>query len=69
MAVGMTTVFGFLGILVLAMHGSAAVFRNVADAAPSPPRKPVPTPAAAADDHAAIAAIAAAIAVHRATRS
>ena len=66
MAVGMTTVFGFLGLLVLAMNASAAWFRNYDD--PFTQRAPDPRPAAppVAEDHAEIAAIVAAITAHRA---
>lgn len=69
MAVGMTTVFGFLGLLVLAMYGSAVVFRDLGDQFEPPAPAPKPRPAPAADDHAEIAAIVAAIAAHRASRS
>lgn len=68
MLVGMTTVFGFLGLLVLVMQGSAAFFR--ANAHLFPESEPAPTkPAIAASNDAEIAVVLAAVAAHRARSS
>jgi oxaloacetate decarboxylase gamma subunit len=68
MVVGMTTVFSFLALLVLVMHGSAAFFRAFADRFPEPEAAAV-VRRAPNDDTAVVAAIVAAIAAHRAQRS
>jgi len=60
MVVGMTTVFAFLGLLVLAMHGN----RLVATALYPEPPPPEPGAARGPDD-AAIAVVLAAIAARR----
>ncbi len=68
MAVGMTTVFAFLSLLVVLMHGSAAFFRTFADAfpeaAPAPPPRVQAHPTA--DEDAELAVVLAAVAAHRA---
>lgn len=75
MAVGMGTVFGFLGLLVLLMQASAAFFRANAEWFPEPARAPdpiaarSPTAPALEDEGARVAAIVAAIAAHRARRN
>ncbi len=65
MVVGMTTVFAFLGLLVMCMHASAAFFRVNAGwfAEPAAPEPRLPT---ASGDDAEIAVVLAAIAAHRA---
>lgn len=65
MVVGMTTVFAFLSVLVLAMHAN----RMLADALggrPTPPTTPAPSHA---DNDVAIAVVLAAIAARRGERA
>lgn len=69
MGIGMTTVFAFLGLLVLVMHGSAWFFRANAHLFPEPELPAAPRPQVQADDHAEIAVVLAAIAAHRSRRS
>ena len=69
MGIGMTTVFAFLGLLVLVMQGSAAFFRANAHLFPEPEKPAAPRPALPANDQAEIAVVLAAIAAHRARRS
>lgn len=69
MGIGMTTVFGFLGLLVLVMQGSAAFFRANAHLFPEPEVRAAPKKAVEADNDAEIAVVLAAIAAHRARRS
>ena len=64
MGVGMTTVFAFLGLLVVAMHGSGAFFRANAHRFPDPPT-PEPQPGAEIGNHSEIAVVLAAVAAHR----
>ena len=71
MAVGMTTVFAFLSLLVVLMYGSAAFFRTFADSFPEPERagakpRPATAPTPAADADAELAVVLAAVAAHRA---
>jgi len=61
LVVGMTVVFAFLGLLVVIMYGSAAVFQRLAPYFPDEPA----SGAAAVDDAARIAAVIAAVAAHR----
>ncbi|MEN0067380.1 MAG: OadG family protein [Myxococcota bacterium] len=61
MVVGMTTVFAFLGILVLAMHANRAIAQAIAPE--EPPLEPSASPVA--DDDAAIAVVLAAVAARR----
>ena len=69
MGIGMTTVFAFLGLLVLVMQGSAAFFRSNAHLFPEPEAPVAKKPAIEAEDQAEIAVVLAAIAAHRARRS
>ena len=68
MGVGMATVFAFLGLLVVAMHGSGAFFRANAHRFPDPPDLD-PPPRAETGNHAEIAVVLAAVAAHRARGS
>ncbi|MBX2797023.1 MAG: OadG family protein [Myxococcales bacterium] len=60
MIVGMTTVFAFLGVLVVAMHANRAVAGMLGTEPP-----PEPVPPAVGDDDAEIAVVLAAIAAQR----
>lgn len=65
LVVGMSTVFAFLGLLVVAMHASAAYFRQFGDAMPA-----VAGAARVPDaNDIEIAVVLAAIAVHREAHS
>jgi len=63
MLVGMSTVFGFLSILVATMYISAAFFESFAHLFPEP--EPVQQRIASSDNDAEIAVVLAAIAAHR----
>ena len=69
MGVGMTTVFSFLALLVVVMHGSAAFFRAFADHFPEPEAVITTPRRAPVDERAQVAAIVAAIAAFRSQRS
>ena len=63
MVVGMTTVFGFLSILVGLMYASAAFFESFGHLFPEPESES--TRSAVSDDDARIAVVLAAVAAHR----
>ncbi len=66
MAVGMTTVFSFLGLLVIAIHLSARFFEQFAHLFPEPEAaRRLPSASAPTSDDAEIAVVLAAIAAHR----
>ena len=66
MAVGMTTVFSFLSLLVIAIQISAAFFERFAHLFPEPePERRAPAPSAPTSNDAEIAVVLAAIAAHR----
>jgi oxaloacetate decarboxylase (Na+ extruding) subunit gamma len=72
MALGMTTVFVFLALLVLLMHGSARAVRAFDRRYPAPVAEApaaAPLAPAQADDSARVAAAMAAIHAHRARRT
>jgi oxaloacetate decarboxylase gamma subunit len=62
LVVGMTTVFAFLGVLVVAMNALAALVARFPEDNPAPP----PPPRRTGDDAEIVAVLVAAVAAHRA---